>query len=199
MRSVRRVGFALFICWTTIFGCAQTRACNQIVNQMEFELLAAGFSTLFGVEEVTVEQLLDWQKNADAPLLLIDVRRPEEQSVSHLPGAVLASTDEDLSLRPEVQNFRARFQNDARHNARIIVYCAAGYRSGQSIAVMSGDTTSPPVRNLRGGIIAYANAGGALVTPNGDATRRVHGYSEKWSSYLRAPAQPVLEPAIPDA
>ena len=144
MRSVRRVGFALFICWTTIFGCAQTRACNQIVNQMEFELLAAGFSTLFGVEEVTVEQLLDWQKNADAPLLLIDVRRPEEQSVSHLPGAVLASTDEDLSLRPEVQNFRARFQNDARHNARIIVYCAAGYRRRYGIFAAELSRTRTP-------------------------------------------------------
>ncbi len=177
--------------------CETLAACN--LEMSEFDLLSTGYSKLFGVNDLEVPELFEWRKSdATRPLLFIDVREPQEQSVSHLPGAVLARVDEDLGGLPAVREFREQYAADSR--ARIVVYCAAGYRSGRSISEMSGDMdTAPAVLNLRGGIIAYANAGGPLVTPAGAATNKVHGYNEKWSSYLKPPAQPVLEPPIPDA
>ncbi|MEQ9363568.1 MAG: rhodanese-like domain-containing protein [Leptospirales bacterium] len=195
--SARR---ALLLCCASLLALASVRcdalsACNLEMN--EFETLAAGYSKLFGVTDIEAPELLTW-RDEQRPLLLIDVRRPQEQSVSHLPGAILARTHEDLGELAVVQDFRKRYANDSR--ARIVVYCAAGYRSGRSISKMSGATdATPAVINLRGGIIAYANSGGPLVTPAGAATRKVHGYNQKWSSYLKPPAQAVLEPPIPDA
>ncbi|MCR9143901.1 MAG: rhodanese-like domain-containing protein [bacterium] len=186
------------VCLGLVAGrCDTLTACKLDMN--EFEILSAGYSKLFGVDDIETPELFAWREQKDRPLLLIDVRRPQEQSVSHLPGAILARTDEDLGALPAVREFRAQHAQNSR--ARIVVYCAAGYRSGRSISNMSGDddASGPAVINLRGGIIGYANAGGPLVTPAGEATRKVHGYNEKWSSYLKAPAEAVLEPPIPDA
>lgn len=188
------IGLA-FLATSAAVRCGTLSACNLEMN--EFDILAAGYSTMFGVDDIEVEELFAWRASP-RPLLLIDVRRPQEQSVSHLPGAVLARTDEDLGKLAAVQAFRKKYVTDA--DARIVVYCAAGYRSGRSISYMTGvDNDGPAIINLRGGIIAYANAGGPLVTPAGVPTRKVHGYNQKWSSYLKPPAEAVLEPPIPDA
>ena len=162
----------------------------------EFEILSSGFSRLFGVQDIESRQLLAWQNDA-RPLLLLDVRTPQEQSVSRLPGAITTTTDAALDDLTAVRKFRAQHQNNDR--ARIVVYCAAGDRSARSMAAMGDQNKQkPPVVNLRGGIIGYANAGGALRTPDGASTQQVHGYNQKWSTYLKPPADAVLEPPIPD-
>mgnify|MGYP001797781175 CR=1 FL=1 len=165
-----------------------------------FELLAAGYSRLFGVVDIRTEQFFAWLRD-DRPVLLIDVREPQEQSVSVMPGAIAVGVDTDIAALPAVRAFRAQHAGNQR--ARIVVYCAAGYRSGRSIARANkahpAEEEQVPFINLRGGIISYANAGGRLLTPAGQPTQKVHGYNESWSQYLKKPAEPPLPPAVPGA
>ncbi len=194
--SMRSIGLGIFaalaIVWTT-------PACVPRENAMQaaYDQVSGGFSAAFKVDEIRAERLLEIQGDG-APLLLVDVRTAAEQSVSRLPGAVLAAPDEDLYVRAEMLQFFREHAADPR--AQVVVYCAGGYRSARSIAresPASKVTARTPVLNLRGGSIAYANAGGALVDGLGKPTRRVHGYNSTWAAYIAPPSEAVLEPAVP--
>lgn len=113
--------------------------------------------------------------------LIVDVRTAEEQSISMIPGAVAVRPDADLSWLSEFANAR-----------RIVVYCAAGYRSARAIAALPSDRRGArEIYSLRGGIISYANAGRPLA---GTSEQKVHGYNAAWAVFVRAPARAVLEP-----
>lgn len=162
------------------FGCILAlQSCSGLVDS-SFDALASGFAARFGVEEVRADEL-----DAFAPDLIVDVRTPSEQSVSVLPRAVLMSPDQELTSLPEFA--RAK---------RVLVYCAGGYRSARAIAGISAGSRGRIVRNLHGGIVAYANAGLPLVTPVGTPTRKVHGYNEAWAKYVRPPAEGVIKPDL---
>ena len=106
-------------------------------------------------------------------LVLVDVRSPEEQKVSMLPGAVPAATvDADL------QAWRGR---------TLVAYCTIGARSGEWAAARRRDGLD--VTNLAGSVLAWTHAGGTLVGPVSPApgplgpkgiTRRVHVYGQRW-------------------
>lgn len=162
------------------FGCIlAVQSCSGLVDG-SFDALASGFAARFGVTEVHATAL-----EAFAPDLIVDVRTPAEQSVSTLPGAVLMSPDQDLASLPQFANAR-----------RILVYCAGGYRSARAIAALPGGAGGRIVRNLHGGIVAYANEGLPLVTPVGTPTRKVHGYNEAWVKYVQPPAEGVVKPDL---
>jgi rhodanese-related sulfurtransferase len=164
------------------------------LKQSEFEILTAGYAKMYAVAELQAPELVA-QNLSDPELLLVDVRSAEEQSVSRLPGAALLSPDANPGDHPAIQEFLLRHSDNA--NARVVFYCAAGYRSARSMARMpraDRATNGPRLLNLHGGIIAYAGAGGALVTPQGQPTRKVHTYNEKWSVHLPPPFEAVVEP-----
>lgn len=198
--SIHTPVLALTLCLATGLGASPLFAAPVPLQWNTFELLSVGYSRLFSVVDIKTEQFFAWLRE-DRPVLLIDVREPQEQSVSRMPGAIAVGVDTDIAALPAVRAFRAKHANNKR--ARIVVYCAAGYRSGRSIARANtahpADDSQAPFINLRGGIISYANAGGRLLTPQGQPTQKVHGYNEIWSRYLQKPAEPTLTPAIPDA
>ncbi|MFO0626074.1 MAG: rhodanese-like domain-containing protein [Polyangiales bacterium] len=106
------------------------------------------------------------------PPVLLDVRSAAEFAVGHLPGATrldLARPDEAL--------------RGVSAGRTVVVYCAVGYRSGAAARVLRARGFRD-VRNLRGGIFAWADEGRAMT---GDAgpTRAVHPYSRGWGM-LRA-------------
>jgi rhodanese-related sulfurtransferase len=163
------------------FGCAFLLLSASGCVEPSFDALASSFALRFGVEEVRAEDLGAFQ-----PSLIIDVRTSAEQSVSILPGAVLVSPEQDLAA---LAGFASA--------ERIIVYCAGGYRSARSIARIPPEKVAgKTIRNLHGGIVAYANAGLPLVTQVGTPTRKVHGYNEAWVKYVQAPAEGVTDPAL---
>lgn len=162
------------------FGCIFALVGAAGCVQPSFDTLASGFALRFGVPEVHTRDLA-----AFGPDLVIDVRSPAEQSVSLIPGAVLASPGQDLWLLPGFGSAK-----------RILVYCAAGYRSARAISKIPAERLAGrEVQNLHGGIVAYANAGLPLVSPVGTPTRKVHGYNEAWAKYVQKPAEVVIEPA----
>lgn len=200
LRSMRAITFGLI---ATIALQCTTPACDPRENVMStaYDQVSGGFSAAFNVDEIRAEELLARQR-ANAPLLIVDVRTAAEQSVSRLPGAILADPAENLYARVEVIQFFKERAGDP--HAQVVVYCAGGYRSARSIARNApadadagAGAPRTPVVNLRGGIIAYANAGGALVDARGQTTRRVHGYNSTWAAYIAPPLEAVLEPAVP--
>ncbi len=160
--------------------------------QMEsFDRLTGHFSDEFGVAEIDATALRT-RLAANLPTLLIDARTYAEQSVSIVPGARRVSPEDDLNLDPVLRDFAARTAGQPQ--AMVVVYCAGGYRSARSLAKYE-TPAGLAVRNLRGGIIAYANAGGELEDPaSGQRTRRVHGYNAFWAGFIAAPNEAALTP-----
>jgi rhodanese-related sulfurtransferase len=96
-------------------------------------------------------------------VVLVDVRSPEEQQVSMLPGAV---TREDF-LR-NLDHYRDHV---------IIGYCTISYRSGK----LAQDLRQQGITmlNLQGGLLAWLHEGGGVYS-QGVETRKVHVYGKKW-------------------
>lgn len=124
------------------------------------------------VEHVDPAELEGELAGTDPPLLL-DVRSSEEFAVSHLPGAVRAETEEQALAALE----------DVPRDREIVVYCAVGYRSAELAAALEEDGYSN-VRNLRGSLFAWANAGRTVVR-DGRPVHQVHPYDDKWGKLLR--------------
>jgi rhodanese-related sulfurtransferase len=112
----------------------------------------------------TVAALLARIKADDAPVI-VDARAPEELAVSTIPGAV--PVDEVLAS-PDVWRGRT-----------LVVYCTVGYRSAAVTDQLRQAGQS--ALNLDGGITAWAHAGQTVVDPDGQPTRRIHTYSERWN------------------
>jgi len=97
-------------------------------------------------------------------VVLVDVRKPKEQAVSMIPGAI---TQKDFEER------KAALQGET-----VVTYCTAGYRSGLYAEKLQKKGWR--VLNLEGSLLAWTHAGGPLVDEDGP-TQRVHVYSADWS------------------
>jgi sodium/bile acid cotransporter 7 len=102
---------------------------------------------------------------AGGRMVLVDVRTPAEQEVSRLPGAL---TTADFEAR------RAELAGSV-----VVTYCTVGYRSGLYAARLRSQGWD--ARNLAGSLLAWTHTGGALVGPDGQPTKRLHVYGERWN------------------
>jgi len=118
---------------------------------------------------------------SEKPLVLLDVRAPEEFAVSQIKGAQRAETLEEaldlLAGKPK--------------DAEVVVYCSVGYRSGE-LALALGDEGYSKVRNLEGSIFAWANSG-RPVYHGRQLAHHVHPYDEEWGTYLLEPLRADLD------
>lgn len=105
--------------------------------------------------------------NDARPLQLVDVRADRESAVSMIPGAITA----------------AAYERDphAWAGQRIVPYCTVGFRSARYTRRLL--RRGVDAVNFHGSIMGWVAAGGPLVTPQGEATRRVH----TWSRRIRPP------------
>ena len=115
------------------------------------------------VPDIEVARLAQLQPQSN--LVFIDVREPEEQAVSMIPGAVTAE---------EFERKREQFREKT-----LVAYCTIGYRSGR-FAKRWNERGFNGV-NLAGGILAWTHEGRALETPSGNDTKRVHVYGRDWN------------------
>jgi len=125
------------------------------------------------VPRISTSDLADWSKDSSrmAPQLL-DVREPAEYAVSHLPGAIRISPDE------EADQFMGRIDS----SRPIVVYCSVGYRSS-ILAKRLIAAGAKQVMNLEGSIFKWANEGRPLVRDD-VPTREVHPYNRKYGKLL---------------
>lgn len=94
--------------------------------------------------------------------VLADARSPAEIAVSRIPGAILPEELPALGAgRP------------------VLVYCTVGMRSARTTRALRASGIE--AWNLTGGILGWAAAGGALVDPRGEPTRKVHTFGARWN------------------
>ena len=114
------------------------------------------------VLDLTPRQAMDLM--ADQKAVFIDTRKPAEQKVSMLPGAI---TENEF-----LNNYKS-YQDHVK-----IAYCTISYRSG--VFVENFQKNGIPVYNLRGGILAWVHAGGKVYDRTGE-THRIHVYGQEWN------------------
>lgn len=116
------------------------------------------------VEGITATQL-DADLREGREVVLVDVRKPAEQAVSMIPGAI---TQQEFEQRQE-----------SLRDETIVTYCTAGYRSG--LYAKKLQKKGWQVLNLEGSLLSWTHAGGPLADSDGEPTKRVHVYSADWS------------------
>jgi rhodanese-related sulfurtransferase len=124
------------------------------------------------VEEISPASAQALYERGEA--VFIDVRTPEEQMVSMLPGAV---TEQELQNTPSIVEGKT-----------VMAYCTIGYRSGLFAESMIREGIR--ILNIQGGILAWVFSGGKVYQA-GMETRRVHVYEEEWN-YLPQGYEPVM-------
>lgn len=102
------------------------------------------------------------------PPVLIDVRENDEFAVSHLPNAINVKKVTELSLAKDTP---------------MVIYCSVGVRSAAFAEELMGKGFTK-VKNLRGSIFAWANAGYPLQR-GASAVKTVHPYNRKWGTLLK--------------
>lgn len=105
--------------------------------------------------------------------IMLDCREIEEYQVSHLPGA------QYLGYKKFEESQMVNIPKDAK----IVVYCSIGYRS-EKIGEKLKKLGYTDVHNLYGSIFEWVNKGNEVVTPEGEATNKVHGFNKNWSKWI---------------
>lgn len=125
------------------------------------------------VPHLTTRQLADMRSRGE-PVLLLDAREAEEFQVSHIDGAMRATT---------VRAALNAIQADSREPT-VVVYCSVGYRSSRLVSRLKARGVEN-VFNLEGSLFQWANEGRPLARADEPATR-VHPYDDDWGELLNA-------------
>jgi len=130
----------------------------KTVHQMYAEY-QKDFPEVTDITPQEARQLLAQEKK----VVLVDVRTPEEQRVSMLPGAI--TRDEFLD------------RLEAYRDYVTIGYCTISYRSGKLAQELRRQGIT--MLNLQGGLLAWLHEGGKVYA-QGVETHQVHVYGRKW-------------------
>lgn len=114
------------------------------------------------VKEITPQGVADLQKSDG--IVLVDVREPEEQAVSMIPGAITAAAFATAK--------------DTNRDKTVVTYCTIGARSGVYADELRKEGFD--VFNLKGSLLAWTHAGLPLEDFEGRDTKRVHVYGKTW-------------------
>lgn len=155
MRVFRDVFFLAMMAFVGVAN-AQSASWEKIYAELQPEFKQA--------VEVTVEEVSRNPAEGDA-WQFVDVRTSDEQRVSMIPGAI---TFKQFEADP--QRYR---------QVNLVAYCTIGYRSGIIATKWRGKGYN--FYNLKGGVLAWANAGKLFLTPSGELSKFVHVYGKDWN------------------
>ncbi len=126
------------------------------------------------VTQLSTNDYAAWMKdpNRKKPLLL-DARKPEEFSVSHLRYAL------NVAEEPQIVEVLKGYPKDSP----IVAYCSIGYRSSMLVEKLKSQGYTNVV-NLEGSIFQWANEG-RPVFQNEQPVTQVHQYDKKWGELLK--------------
>lgn len=153
-----------------VLGISILFAESCVVNA-DYENTPAGVEAMYqesrkgfpDAPDISIEELME--KAKAGKLILVDNRKPEEQEVSMIPGAV---TSREFDKNPE------KYRDSA-----VIVYCTIGHRSGYYTLKLREQGID--AYNLKGGTLAWAHAGEKFEDSNGNETNRAHVYGAEWN------------------
>lgn len=165
----RLTASAVLVAVAALASCAD-RATEPTWGGVETRI-AAAFADVPSIGTAVLSELL---RDPTRPVVLIDVREPEEFAVSHLAGAVRATSVDHAAALVE----------DAPEGATIVAYCSVGYRSAGLVARLR-ERGVAGVYNLEGSIFRWANEDRPLYR-GALPVRRVHPFDESWGALLQA-------------
>lgn len=111
--------------------------------------------------------------DSGVPVVLMDIRSPEEYGVSHIRTANFL----------DYGSFNTRMVEKFSKDSPIIVYCSVGYRS-ERVGEKLKSAGFKNVKNLYGGIFQWVNEGHPVVNKKDHPTDSVHTYNRNWSQWL---------------
>lgn len=163
----------------------------------EYEKMCQGYDGKTHAAQVTAEELRSWVEDTTQEVVIFDVRGKGENAVSTLTGTRLLPPTTAGMAKAMSGTGRLSFDAEVPKadtiplGAKVVCHCTAGLRSGfAAVALQEAwkkQGANVTVYNLHGGIIAWANAGGAVVDPqSGEARNAVHVYGSQWEPYLEA-------------
>lgn len=125
-------------------------------------------------KQVETKTLAKWLQDPSEKILLLDIRKPEEYQVSHLPNAIHVLPKSDVS---------EAIKHIKQHKpTKIVLYCSIGYRSAKYVERLRGAGIQQ-VYNLEGSIFRWANEGRVLKKGDKDV-HKVHPYNPQWGEML---------------
>ncbi|MEJ2239286.1 MAG: rhodanese-like domain-containing protein [Gemmatimonadales bacterium] len=134
-------------------------------------LIRAEYPTVDQVSSANLVELLSSTDGKD--LILLDVRGPDEYSVSHLRGAQLTPSERSA----------LNVLMGAEKDRLIVVYGSVGYRSASMTERLTARGFTN-VHNLEGGLFEWAN--NDLPRYNGDQqVQVVHPFDSEWGQFLK--------------
>ena len=134
-----------------------------------------------GIAQLSTDALQAWldrparpedSTQAERPLLL-DVREKEEYEVSHLEGAMLATSEKEALKALE----------GVAPDQPVVLYCSVGYRSSEMAGFLQ-KRGFEKVYNLEGSIFAWANEGRPVYRGD-ERVDEVHPYDRIWGKLLK--------------
>jgi len=143
-------------------GCSQGESSEGNLEKID-ALYQQSKSAFPDAPDISADELIKRMKTEE--MILVDNRAKAERDVSMIPGAVSES------------DFESNIESYAE--SMVVVYCTIGDRSGhytQKLREKNIDAI-----NLRGGVLAWAHAGGTFTDSQGNETDRVHVYGRKWN------------------
>jgi len=125
--------------------CGPNRTIQGLIDYEQFcgvvSRQDAAFPDCGEIEPLELKELLDRR----LPVLLLDVREPNECQICRISGATLIPLGQLLSRADELSAAED-----------IVVYCRSGVRSRRAVELLKSKGF-PRVRNLRGGILAWTD------------------------------------------
>jgi rhodanese-related sulfurtransferase len=127
---------------------------NSITGLLQIRLAALLLLAVFSViaqaadymsPGLAPEQVLE-KLDSDKPLLVVDVRKPVEFGVAHIPGAINIPVDE---IKDRLDEFK--------HDNGVLIYCINGSRTRQAEAILLG-ADIPDVYHLEGTFSGWIQA-----------------------------------------
>lgn len=114
---------------------------------------------MFGIPEMSAQELATILAEAPDSIHLIDVRTPQEMAQGIIAGAERVP----LHLVP------LRADEWLADSRPMVIYCRSGARSAQACAFLAARGAQRQFVNLRGGIVDWAQRGFNIVLPPADS------------------------------
>ena len=160
---------------TALIALLALTACTDRASEPTWNGVEARITESFpDVPSIDSAGLSELMQDPMRTVVLLDVREPDEFAVSHLEGAVRATSIDQA----------AALVRDAPAGVTIVAYCSVGYRSAGLVAALR-ERGVADVYNLTGSIFRWANEDRPLYRGT-VPVRHVHPFDESWGTLLDA-------------
>ncbi|TAN49895.1 MAG: rhodanese-like domain-containing protein [Rhodospirillales bacterium] len=101
---------------------------------------------------IDAAQAQEWVGKGE--IVVVDVREENEFLAGHIPGAVMLP----------LSRFNPAALPTVPEGKKLLIHCRSGARCGMAAMLLAASGYTDPIHRLSGGIIAWAQSGGDIVS-----------------------------------